>query len=102
MAWTIRCRRPGVEAAKCRFFKLRRSTIRLSDQSRPMRSSTTRMIADDTDAAVTEAVAVAAEAATKAAKQEDDEDGDEYESKRYDLSPVAAPNRTLSLFALRL
>jgi hypothetical protein len=58
--------------------------------------------ADDTDAAVTEAVAVAAEAATEATKQEDDEDDDEYESDRHDLSPVAAPNRTLSFFALRL
>ena len=58
--------------------------------------------ADDTDAAVTEAVAVAAEAATEATKQEDDEDDDEYESERHDLSPVAAPSRALSLFALRL
>ena len=58
--------------------------------------------ADDTDAAVTEAVAVAAEAATEATQQEDDKDDDEYESNRHDLSPVAAPNRTLSLFALGL
>ena len=58
--------------------------------------------ADDTDAAVPVAVAVAAEAATEATKQEDDEEDDEYESERHELSPVAAPNRTLSLFALRL
>jgi hypothetical protein len=58
--------------------------------------------ADDTDAAVTEAVAVAAEATTEATKQEDDEEDDEYKSERHDLSPIAAPNQTLSLFALRL
>ena len=58
--------------------------------------------ADDTDAAVTEAVTVAAEAATEATEQEDDEDDDEYESERHDLSPVAAADRTSSLFAFRL
>jgi hypothetical protein len=58
--------------------------------------------ADETDAAVPKPVAVAAEAATEATKQEDDEDDDEYESERHNLSPVAAPNRTLSLIALRL
>jgi hypothetical protein len=56
--------------------------------------------ADDTDAAVTEAVAVAAEATTEATKQEDDENDDEYESNGHGLSPVSAPNRTLSLFDL--
>jgi hypothetical protein len=44
--------------------------------------------ADDTDAAVT----VAAEAATEAPKLEDDEYDDEYESERYGLSPLTAPN----------
>jgi hypothetical protein len=51
---------------------------------------------------VTEAVAVAAEATTEATKQEDDEEDDDYESERHDLSPIAAPNRTLSIFTLLL
>jgi len=52
--------------------------------------------ADDTDAAVTVAVAVAAEAATEATKQEDDKYDDKYQPDRHDLSPVAAPNRTIN------
>ena len=56
--------------------------------------------ADHTYAAVTEAVAIAAEATTEATKQEDDEDDNKYESDRHDLSPVAAPSQTLSLFAI--
>jgi hypothetical protein len=56
--------------------------------------------ADHAYAAVTEAVAVAAEAATEATEQEDDEDDNKYESDRHDLSPVAAPSQTLSLFAI--
>jgi len=52
--------------------------------------------ADDADAAVTVAVAVAAEAATEATKQEDDKYDDKYQPDRHDLSPVAAPNRTLT------
>jgi len=55
---------------------------------------------DHTYAAVTEAVAIAAEATTEATKQEDDEDDNKYESDRHDLSPVAAPSQTLSLFAI--
>ena len=51
---------------------------------------------------MTEAVAVAAEAATETTKQEDDEDDDEDESELHDLSPVAAPDRILSPFALQL
>ena len=48
---------------------------------------------DDTYSAVTESVAVAAETATEAAKQEDDEQNDEYESNRHCLSPVMPRNR---------
>ena len=74
-------------------------TFRLSDQSRPMRTSTRRMIRmtpmTPTPPAVTVAVAVAAEPAAEAAQQEDDEDDDEYEFDRHDLSPVSAPNRPL-------
>jgi hypothetical protein len=57
------------------------STFRLLDQSRPVRSRTTRMIrtTDDADAAVTVAVAVTAEAATEATQQKDDEEDDDYE-----------------------
>jgi hypothetical protein len=47
---------------------------------------------DDTNAAMTEAVAVAAESATEAAKQEDDKYDDEYKSDRHVLSPIAVPN----------
>jgi hypothetical protein len=57
--------------------------------------------ADDPDASITEAVAVAAEATTEATKQENDEKDYEYESDRHDSSPVAAPNRTLSLLAIQ-
>ena len=46
--------------------------------------------ANDTDAAVPEAVAVTAEAATEAAKQEDDEDDYQYESERHNLFPLFA------------
>jgi hypothetical protein len=53
--------------------------------------------ADDTDAAMAESVTISAEATTEATKQEDDEDDEKYEPERHDLSPVAAPNRTLSL-----
>ena len=60
--------------------------LRLSDQSRPSSISTTtmiRMVPKHTDAAVTETVAVAAEAATEAASQENDEDDDKNESERH-------------------
>jgi hypothetical protein len=50
---------------------------------------------------MTVAVAVAAEATTETTEQEDDEEDDEYESDRHDLSPIAAPDRTLSPFALQ-
>jgi hypothetical protein len=43
--------------------------------------------ADDTDAAVTEAVTVPAELAAEAAEQEDDEDDNEDGSERHDFSP---------------
>ena len=46
------------------------------------------MTSDDTDAAMTEAVAVSAEAATEPTEQKDDENDDEYESERHDLSPI--------------
>jgi hypothetical protein len=58
--------------------------------------------ANDANAAVTEAVAVAADAATEATEQQDNEDDDEYGSERHVLSPLAAPNRRLRLFAIRL
>jgi hypothetical protein len=47
--------------------------------------------AKDTDATVTEAITVPAEAATEATKQENSEDDDEESSKRHILSPVRAP-----------
>jgi hypothetical protein len=53
--------------------------------------------ADDANAAVTEAVPVSAEAATKATQQEDDENNDEYESDRHDLSPVCCTEPNLPL-----
>ena len=40
------------------------------------------------NAAVTEAIAVPAEAATEATKQENDEDDDKYQSDRHDPSPI--------------
>jgi hypothetical protein len=43
--------------------------------------------ADDTDAAVAEAVTVPAELAAEAAEQEDDEDDNEDDSERHDFSP---------------
>ena len=43
---------------------------------------------DNTHAAMAEAVAVSAEAATEPPKQKDDENDDEYKSKRHDLSPI--------------
>jgi hypothetical protein len=47
--------------------------------------------ANYTDTAMTIAVAVTPETAAEAAQQKDDEENNEYEPKRHDLSPVANP-----------
>ena len=47
---------------------------------------------DDADPAVTEAIAVTAEAATEATKQKDDENNDEYKSERHGLTPLVDPD----------